>query len=58
MPLSQEIIDKAASVLLEWSTEATAEMQRLLNERLKKTAQESMLSQSINFEVVDDGRGE
>jgi len=53
MPLSQELIDKANSVLLEWSNEATAEMQRLLNERLKKTAQESMLSQSINFEGTE-----
>ena len=53
MPLSQEIIGKANSVLLEWSNEATAEMQRLLNERLKKTAKESMLSQSINFEGTE-----
>lgn len=50
MPLSQELIDKAASVLLEWSNEATFEMQRLLRERLKRKDFESSLSQSINFE--------
>jgi hypothetical protein len=48
MPLSQEIIDKAAAVLQEWGNEATAQMQKLLNERLKVTDRgESQLSQSI-----------
>jgi hypothetical protein len=58
MPLSQEIIDKAAAVLQEWGNEATAQMQKLLNERLKRTAQESQLSQSIDWtgsEVTPDG---
>ena len=52
MPLSQELIDKANSVLIEWSNEATFEMQKLLRERLKKNASnsESQLSASINFE--------
>jgi len=50
MALSQELIDKAANVLLEWGNEATAEMQSLLNKRLKRTQSESLLSQSINFE--------
>jgi hypothetical protein len=58
MPLSQEIIDKASSVLQEWGNEATAQMQKLLNERLKRTASESLLSQSIDWqgsEVSPDG---
>lgn len=60
MPLSEELISKAASILLEWSNEATIEMQRLLRERLKKNASnsESQLSASILFEgteVVSDG---
>ena len=53
MPLSQELITKAQNILQEWSNEATAEMQRLLNERLKKNQYESALSQSINFEGTD-----
>lgn len=47
--LSQDIINTVASELQEWGNEATFQMQKLLQERLKQNAQVSELSQSIDW---------
>lgn len=49
MALPQSTIDKAAQVLQEWGNEASAQMEKLLKERLKQKSQVSDLAQSIDF---------
>lgn len=58
MALTQSMIDITAKVLQEWGMEATFEMRRLLNTRLKRPSPVSALAESIDFtgtKVTVDG---
>jgi hypothetical protein len=48
--LSQEVIQTTARILQEWGNEATNEMQRLLQKRLKQNSMRSALAESIIFD--------
>lgn len=50
MTAQEQAIDKIASILQEWSMEATYRMQDNLKKRLKHNSQASQLSQSLTFE--------